>query len=88
LTPRPTGLSITDTHYRPSALATVSQLVSVDVDQSVNKSINLGFLKCPNTGNGQSAESEWVKLKEVVAETAAKTLTKKRIFVKKRVDHA
>jgi len=29
LTPRPTGLSITDTDYRPSALATVSQLVSV-----------------------------------------------------------
>jgi len=35
LTPRPTGVSITDTDYRPSALATVSSWLFISLSVSV-----------------------------------------------------
>jgi len=43
----------------------------------------LDIPEAADPGNRQSAESEWVQLKEVVAETAAKTLTRKTTMVNK-----
>ena len=47
----------------------------------------LDIPEAADPGNS-TAEEEWIKLKEVVAESAAKTLTKKANTVKKRVDQA
>ena len=43
----------------------------------------LDIPEAADPGNRQSAESEWIKLKEVVAKSAAKTFTRKRNTVKK-----